>query len=264
MRLTWVTDIHLNFLGAAGFAHFVATVAAEQPDRVLVGGDIAEAPILVEHLTRFAAGLDCPVDFVLGNHDYYHGNISDVRRSVRELVADHPTLTWLTQSPPIELGPHTALIGAGGWADAHHGDFMNSKVMLSDYLLIQDLVAPRADLAERLHALGEQSAAVIRQLLESAASRYRRVFLLTHVPPFVGACWHEGEISGDDWLPHFTCKATGDAILDVMSRHPDTALTVLCGHTHSQGTYTAAPNVLVLTGAAEYGEPAIARSFDLP
>jgi 3',5'-cyclic-AMP phosphodiesterase len=86
--------------------------------------------------------------------------------------------------------------------------------------------------------------------------------LATHVPPFRDACWHEGTISDDEWLPHFTSKAMGDALLEIMRDHPAQELTVLCGHTHGRGEARLAENILVLTGGAEYGSPAIERVFE--
>ena len=52
---------------------------------------------------------------------------------------------------------------------------------------------------------------------EQALERFEHVLVLTHVPPFREACWHEGRISGDDYLPYFACKATGDVLLDEAS-----------------------------------------------
>jgi hypothetical protein len=83
------------------------------------------------------------------------------------------------------------------------------------------------------------------------------VIAVTHVPPFREACWHQRNLSGDAWLPHFACKAAGDALVDVMTSYPDHELLVLCGHTHSPGTAQILPNLRVLTGGAEYGRPAI-------
>lgn len=40
-----------------------------------------------------------------------------------------------------------------------------------------------------------------------------------HVPPFREASWHQGRISDDDWLPHFTCKAVGDVLREAMVAH---------------------------------------------
>jgi len=81
--------------------------------------------------------------------------------------------------------------------------------------------------------------------------------LLTHVPPFKASCWHEGQISDDEFLPHFACRAVGDVLVEAMQKHPKCDLTVLCGHTHSPGEATILPNLLVKTGGAEYGSPCI-------
>src|SRR5215213_9460740 len=83
------------------------------------------------------------------------------------------------------------------------------------------------------------------------------IILATHVPPFREACWHQGKISDGDWLPHFTCKAVGDVLLEIMKENPDHKLTVLCGHTHGGGEAQVLPNLKVLTGAARYGRPAL-------
>jgi hypothetical protein len=79
--------------------------------------------------------------------------------------------------------------------------------------------------------------------------------VLTHVPPFREACWYEGRISDDNWLPYFTCKAMGDVLTRVMRERPQKRMTVLCGHTHGAGEADILPNLHVRTGGAEYGRP---------
>ena len=83
--------------------------------------------------------------------------------------------------------------------------------------------------------------------------------VLTHVPPFRESCWHQGRISDDDWLPYFTCRAVGDALLEIMQARPDRDLTVLCGHTHGEGQAEILPNLRVWTGGADYGKPRVER-----
>jgi 3',5'-cyclic-AMP phosphodiesterase len=85
----------------------------------------------------------------------------------------------------------------------------------------------------------------------------------THVPPFREACWHEGKLSNADWLPHFSCKAVGEALRRAAKAHPDRKIRVLCGHTHGAGTAEILPNLKVFTGGAEYGEPAVQGVFEL-
>ncbi|MFW8600137.1 hypothetical protein ACOHYD_01450 [Desulfobacterota bacterium M19] len=86
---------------------------------------------------------------------------------------------------------------------------------------------------------------------------------LTHVPPFKESCRHEGEISADDWLPHFSCKAVGEFLRKFMSALPDRRMTVLCGHTHSSSQVTILPNLKVKTGEAEYSSPDIQEILEI-
>jgi hypothetical protein len=89
------------------------------------------------------------------------------------------------------------------------------------------------------------------------------VLLLTHVPPFREACWHEGHLSDDQALPFFACGATGEVLLEQMQSHPGRSMLVLCGHTHSGGAAELLPNLRVLTGGATYGSPRLQRTFRL-
>ena len=83
---------------------------------------------------------------------------------------------------------------------------------------------------------------------------YKHIIVLTHVPPFKEACWHEGKISDKEWLPHFTCKAMGDVIQHSLEAQPNRKIRVLCGHTHRSGKASIMDNLTVLTKGAEYGE----------
>lgn len=257
LKLAWATDIHLNFINADAIQRWCRSITASEPDAILISGDIAEARDIEEKLARMGELFARPLYFVLGNHDYYHGSIAGVRERVKELVARSRHLVWLDFAEGIALTDRVGLVGHGGWGDASHGDFMGSSVVLNDYILIEELA--RIDQAERerrLRGLGHEAAAHIREVLPGALDRFESVILVTHVPPFRGACWHEGKISDGNWLPHFTCKAMGDAIVEIMSARQERSLRVYCGHTHSGGEYWPLPNVCVRTGGADYGKPA--------
>ena len=256
MRLAWLTDIHLNFVKLEDRRRFYSTIRDAQPDAILLGGDIAEAPTLVEHLRDFDRAFDMPVYFVLGNHDFYRSSFENVCARIRLLMP--LTLIWLTDSGVQLLSDETALIGDDGWADGRFGDHFGSDVFLNDYLLINEFVG--LDKQQRLRLLNELADAAAARLsakLREACALRKRIILLTHVPPFRESCWHEGRTSDENWLPHFASKTMGDAILDVMDGHPECQLEVLCGHTHSGGFARIRPNVTVRTGGAEYGRPAI-------
>ncbi len=264
MRVAWLTDLHLNFLSTTEIDRFLANVQEDDPDVVLISGDIGEATTVQNYLKQIEKRLERPVYFVLGNHDIYYGSIRGVREAVAAQSQDSQWLTWLTGGRIVPLAQDTALLGHDSWADGRCGDYLNSDVLMNDYLLIEEFAGlNKRGRLDRLHAFGDAAAAYFRTLLPLALSQYRRAILVTHVPPFEQACWHEGEISDDDFLPHFVCKAAGDVMRDVMTSRPENELLVLCGHTHGEGEAQILPNLQVLTGGAEYGAPEVQRVFDL-
>ena len=264
MRLAWLTDIHLNFLNAQQRRDFAESVAEQAPDAVLIGGDISEAHDLAGHLKEMARWLERPIYFVLGNHDFYRGSFDLVQSIARRLSQDEEHLTWLTEAGVVELTAHTALVGHDGWADARFGDFESSDVILNDYFLIDDLSGlGRSALRNKLQSLGDAAAASVEANLSQAIEIHRDVILLTHVPPFREACWYDGRISDDYYLPHFSCGAVGRALEDIMATRPDRHLAVLCGHTHGSGEAQIGENLHVLTGEARYGLPTVQRILEV-
>jgi hypothetical protein len=191
----------------------------------------------------------------LGNHDFYFGSLAQVRSGVTQLCRAEPDLRYLTNESWMALTDRTA---------AREGDYLHSYVMMNDYKLIAEL-APynKVERWSLLKSLGDRAADHIREHLPEALAAREDVLLVTHVPPFRAACWYDGQISDDEWSPHFTCQAMGQAILEIMARCPERRLTVLCGHTHGGGQAQPLPNVVVHTGGALYGQPAIARVFEV-
>jgi len=263
-RVAWVTDIHLNFLEPDERCTFLQRLARERVNALLVSGDIGEADSVGRHLTEMETALQIPILFVLGNHDFYKGSIREVREQVNHRAEQSGRLVYLSVAGVIELTPETCVIGHDGWADARLGGYERSDVLLNDYLLIEELAdLDRNGLRQRLEALGDEAAEHLRSTLCSAVERYRRVLLVTHVPPFREACWYNGRISDDNWLPHFSCRAAGDAIRGVMRDHPECQTTVLCGHTHGSGQARILDNLEVITGGARYGHPDVQLILEL-
>lgn len=264
MRLIWLTDIHLNFLSDLETAAFLSAVRDAEPDAILLTGDLGEANSVMPILEKIDSAWGCPLYFVLGNHDFYGGSIAGVRAQVTALCRQRPNLMYLTALDVIELTPNVGLIGDDGWADARLGNYEHSLVMMNDYRLIAEL-APltKQNRWPKLKELGDQSAEHIRRVLPQALAKYPRVILGTHLPPLRDACWHEGQVSNDEWLPHFTCKAMGDVILEIMREAPQKQLVIYCGHTHSPGICQPLPNVTIHTGSAEYGFPKVQQIIEL-
>ncbi len=257
MRIAWATDLHLDFAGKSATDRFIASVIDSQPDCLIVTGDTGESHSWRLLLDDVSERIAKPVYFVLGNHDYYRSTIAAVRESAERVRG------WLVKSGAMLLSDQVALVGHDGWGDGRLGNYATSNVMLNDYLLIGELVhSSRFTRLRRLEALGDEAAAHFRQWIPVAAQRSKRVFVATHVPPFRDACWHQGRISDDNWLPHFSCAAAGDALLALADEFEDVEFTVLCGHTHGEGYVRMRPNLEVFTGGAEYGTPRLQRVFE--
>lgn len=264
MRAVWLSDIHLNLLSPVSMEKFFSLVRGSQADTILISGDIGEAARLEWYLRRMESRFECPVYFVLGNHDYYGSSFAEVRVVAQRLSAEKGRLHWLTAGGVVELTPTTGLVGHDSWADGRLGDYALSEVMLTDYVLIQDFNGlSKAERLIEMNARGDEAAAYCRTWLPRALDQYPNVFFLTHVPPFREACWHEGQLSDEHFLPHFACQVVGDVLVEVMRAYPTRQLTVLCGHTHSPGTAQVLDNLRVLSAQAEYGVPHIQQIFEL-
>lgn len=255
MRIAWASDVHFDFVDEAQVVTWARGIVDSGASALLLGGDIADARSLAGWLELVQRELGSrPLYFVLGNHDYYHGSIAAVRELARSSSA-----RWLAEGGPVLLDDQCALVGVGGWGDARVGDFLASPVLLNDYRLIADLAGANMDRAALLPLLreqGDREAAALEGPLQEALGARERVLVLTHVPPYREACWHEGKTSDDDWAPGFVCGAVGEVLLSAARAHPERELVVFCGHTHSPGRAELAPNLVVHTLGADYGSPA--------
>ncbi len=257
MKSAWITDAHLKFLDKGVDLRRIGLVPWAC-DAILLGGDTAESDNLEFWLGKVVNTYKVPVYFVLGNHDYYGSTIGRVRKQARQVAKRNKLLQFLPDAGVVKLTENTSLVGHGGWGDARYGNFMESDVRLNDYVKIGDLVGFTKDhLRVKLGVCGDAAAESLRENLSLALDDrlVDRVLVLTHVPPFPEAAWHEGGPSDADWLPHFSCKATGDVLVEMADKHHKKTIQVLCGHTHSSGECWPRPNLRVTTGAAVYGDP---------
>lgn len=264
MRATWLTDIHLNFLRPLALKAFYERIASEQPQVLLVTGDIGESDSVVRYVTELAQL--APIYFVLGNHDYYRSSIAAVRGAMERL---DESATWLPAHEPMRITPNTMILGVDGWGDARCGD-LESTVKLSDWKLIDDFKKAQHDRDMRIEIcrrLGGNEARALRAKLELATAA-PQLLLLTHVPPFPEACVYAGVPSTPPWLPWFTCIGTGEMLRAHAEAHPEQQILVLCGHSHGAGSFKPLPNLEVRTGGwpegvQDYGNPLVQQTIEV-
>lgn len=273
MKLAWATDIHLDFLNdEARVIQFAESVKALGADGLVLTGDISVADQLVLHLSMLERVIQLPINFVLGNHDYYGGSIDVVRKQMKEVSNMSGFLKYLPTTPYVVLSPSTALVGHDGWYDALHGNYRTSSFVMSDWMRIWDFVETGA--AKSLQ-VGNHAAAVgavvpkARELAHvgvqhvhdgiKAAVRYHtNVIVATHFPPFEESHQFQGQRGGPDAMPWYTSKMMGDVLRQAATAFPAVQFTVLSGHTHGEFRKRIMPNLMCHVGAATYGQPSIA------
>ena len=262
MKLVWLTDIHLNFIDEYARQIFYQKIIDTHCHAVLISGDIAEAPSVSTLMKEMAAQLKIPIYFILGNHDYYRGQVTEVREAMSDLTKSQKLLYWLPASGMQRLNENTLLIGQDGWADGRFGDYQNSRVILNDSRMIADLfqetIIGKDQLLEKMQQLADADAERLHHDLKLAVSQNpKKIIVLTHVPPFKEACMHLGKMSDDDWLPYFSSKVTGDVLMQVAKESAQIEFLVLSGHTHSEAYYQPLNNLCVKAGKAEYYRPEV-------
>jgi len=268
MKLSWLTDIHLNFLNVDERKTFYQEIIQTQCDGVLISGDIAEAHNVIELLTEMSNNIEKPIYFVLGNHDYYRGEVGEVRDEMTQLTYTNKLLFWLPAIEPFSLNSDTFLVGQDGWADGRFGDYAHSTYELNDSVYIEDLyqakIAGKAKLLNTMQQLADHDANCLkRQLMQAIQQKPKKIIVITHIPPFEEVCAPRGDKQNIDLVPYYSSKATGDVLLNVSKDHTDIEFLVLCGHTHSKASSQLTKNLMVKVGNAQYGEPAVQKIIQL-
>lgn len=263
MEFIWLTDIHLNFIDQESRMCFYRKIAQKSGEGVLITGDIAEAPSISNILTEMVKAVAQPIYFILGNHDYYGGNIGHVRQEITQLTNEDNFLNWLPATGPQCLGEKVVLLGVDGWADGRYGKYANSQVSMNDSRLIADLfqskMLSKSKLLEKMQSLADTDAQKLGASITDSLVQYhpRKIIILTHIPPFKEVCLYGERETSDDFLPFFASRATGEVILTAAEENPEVEFLVLCGHTHSKARLQPRNNLTVKVGRAEYTKPEI-------
>lgn len=111
-------------------------------------------------------------------------------------------------------------------------------------------------LHEALKSKAREGAKQVRAMATKAISDgIKKIVIATHVPPWRQNSVYKGEISDDSWLPNFSSKIMGDAILSISEENPSVKFEVLCGHSHGDAEYSPNGSIRSRTGFSEYGRP---------
>lgn len=112
MKLIWLSDLHLEFVGEFQLRTLLDEIVTQMPDAVLITGDISNARRLEYHLGLLAELLPCPIYFLLGNHDFYHSCFAEVDALVQDICTHDPKLVELAHGEIIMLGEDNPQVAA--------------------------------------------------------------------------------------------------------------------------------------------------------
>ena len=250
-RLLWITDAHLDHLSPALEEEWLDQVVNAGSDMLLLGGDLANARGFNRILNLIKKEYPGQVALVAGNHDYYHTSIVALRA---ELTIHHSERSVIFEpgcrTTPLPLADGIYLCGSGGWGDATAGCARASGMSLNDEWFIAELRTH--NLTKKLRELGAESANHLQIQLDAIPADATNVIILTHVPPWPDACWHQGRKSDALALARFCWQAGGTVISQAAGQRPQTQFIVLCGHTHSDGIWQH-QNITCHTAGSTYG-----------
>lgn len=282
-KLVWLTDLHLDHAahmhGNERIVALANSIAEQNPDGVLITGDISNAKDLVTHLSMLEAGIKRQIMFVLGNHDYWNGSIESVRSDMRQLGGMSPLLRYLPTLPYIPFGNSAAVVGHDCWYDAFAADPMKSSFVMNDWYMTKEfrefmrLPARMSDrprnniknmqgLVEYVRKLAREGVEHIAKGIKAAVRYYKHVIVLSHPPAYRSSHIHNGSVGDDNSAPWYVCNMLGDVMSQASQAYPNVKFTLLSGHTHGHYSQTF-KNLSVNVGGANYGAPQISGVFDV-
>lgn len=273
MRLVWATDIHLDFitnpeepgLSSKNLDVFCSLLTKDNPDAVLLSGDISLAGQLKDHLIALESRLQMPVFFVLGNHDFWGSGIEQVRKNITDLSKKSEYLRYLSSVAYVTLSPGVALVGHDGWYDGLNGDPFSGNFIMNDWNLISDFSPALRDFStinwNMILQIARRNATIAARHVATgikAALQQRqasKIIVVTHVPPFVNPLDYHESGQGRGLYPWYSSKIMGDMLLAAARHNTQVKFEVFCGHVHSGYEEYITPNLLLRSGRSEYSRP---------
>jgi len=280
-KYAWCTDVHLNFIDdEQRLVEFANSLVVDNPTGIFVTGDISVTSRLIYHLSVLEKVVQRPIYYVLGNHDFYGGDITAVRKTMRELTNMSSYLKYLPTVPYLALTSSTAIVGHDGWYDALYGDWKNSNFMMTDWDSIADFLPmsggkagmrgiggsgnfDKGAIVGQARKLAHEGVTHVMQGIKSAVRYHKNIVVLTHFPPFQESHIYQGNVGNAAHQPWYTSKMMGDLLLQAAAAYPKVNFTVLCGHTHGKYSGKFAKNLTVHVGGAEYYQPQLQSLIEI-
>lgn len=262
-EILWMTDIHLDHFNSKPWLlePFYEQCIALKPHCIFITGDIGNAECTESILEGLSEEIMAPIYFVLGNHDFYGSSINGVQNKMHRVFHGHPRSDEIRYmggefSSVIQLAQKVYVVGGDGMADCRIGNPQFLYKKMNDHYLIDDFRDKSLEevIEIRQKQAKRQASELILKLTE--ARQPCKLFVLTHIPPFVEACPESRyQINPANGWPYYVNVTLGEHLKTWCEANPEVMVEVLCGHTHLDCEYQALPNLRVRSQFAEYGHP---------
>jgi len=260
-HLGWATDLHLEQHSKEEFETFIEEVKNASLDSLLLTGDTSNSTRLIEDLNEIKKKINIPVFFICGNHDFYGSSIKGMRTKLKETSQ---SLFYLSHIPYVQLGKNCALIGHDSWSDGRCGNYLTTPIKTADSTEIEEFKhLNKEECWSLMKQLADEATDHFKKNLPKLTSKYERLIIAIHPPPFREACLYEGKIADDQWGPHFVSAQLGIFLEQIATKHPNNKFLVLCGHAHSGAFLQKKPNLTVYTGKVSGKPPILQKVIQL-
>ena len=254
MRIVRLSDLHWAFLGPKTKKRLYEQIAYHNPDEIYITGDIAEASTFVRSLIELHGEVKKPINFILGNHDYYNGsfNYSHATASDPKAFSDGIDVQYAHNS--IRTIGDSVIFCLNGFADGRAGNFFESPLFknMSDFRLIGDFIPYRTNRGYCLDIMQEYADAQNTLVKDVLSMGFEHTIIFTHVPPFAEAslCRHGDSSNGH---PFYVNVGLGNLILK--HKKDGKKVSIYCGHTHMGMTKKITDEITVFVSGSDYGQP---------
>ncbi len=234
MRILVTSDLHMEVTGHHTIHRLVAGMEREEPDLVVIAGDLGNPLHMYEQCLACFSTLPCTVAVLPGNHDLWASNGQTSRQLYEKMLPEatrQSGMHWL-EDVPLVLENGIAVAGGIGWYDYSARD---PQLDQSDDDIAECKPRYAMDASKIDWAWTDQEfAATCRHRLQRQLLRLEedeevnQVLVVTHVPIFESQIERRPE--DQDWskgTPYFGHLTLGESL-----RGFPKLRYVVSGHTH--------------------------------
>lgn len=231
----------MNRLSHVEYHALLHKVCQAHATRVWITGDIGDPSNNWKFLNELLEAVNRSVYFLLGNHDFYQGTISQARQKAAKICQQHSNAFYLHECEGFMMDGHLVL-GVDGWANTDktslHGTTWDSEQIFDlQNLSIEQLQQVMNQFAE------EDTALLLKKCRQSLSSSIHSVCIFTHIPP-VDARLGSGKTRAmQEMRTVFYSEALSKGLHELTKYYPKVNFQVFSGHLHRKISYGISNNL---------------------